>query len=72
LGGTESDKPLSHRIIENTLCKQLRKISIDEASRRKRNIAFHSLRHNLNASLRGDIDDATIYLIMGHVDPDSI
>jgi integrase len=69
--GTESGQPITHRIIELAFCRQLHKIGIDETKRTNRNISFHSLRHNLNAALRGKINDATLRLIMGHADPKS-
>ena len=69
--GEESEEPITHRIIELALCRQLHKIGIDETKRLERNLSFHSLRHNLNATLRGKINDATLRLIMGHVSPES-
>jgi integrase len=69
--GTDSGRPITHRIIERAFCCQLHKIGIDEAKRMNRHISFHSLRHNLNATLRGKINDATLRLIMGHADPGS-
>lgn len=69
--GTESGQPITHRIIESAFCSQMHKIGIDEIKRLNRNISFHSLRHNLNATLRGKINDATLRLIMGHADPGS-
>jgi len=69
--GTESDKPITQRIIERALCRQIRKIGIDEKTRKSRNISFHSLRHNINSRLRGEIPDSTLRFLMGHVDPES-
>jgi len=69
--GENSEEPVTHRIIEFALSRQLHKIGIDEKKRLERHISFHSLRHNLNATLRGTINDATLRLIMGHVSPGS-
>ena len=69
--GLESGVPVTQRIIEGALCRQLNKIGIDRPTRLSRGISFHSLRHNLNATLRGKLNDATLRLIMGHADPGS-
>jgi len=69
--GGDSEKPVTERIIELEFNRQLRKIGIDETKRRQRNLSFHSTRHNLNATLRGTVNDATLRLIMGHASPGS-
>lgn len=69
--GAEKGKPITHRIVELAFCRQLRKIGIDEAKRRERNLLFHGLRHQVNATLRGKIPDGTLRFIMGHADPGS-
>ncbi|MCL2233391.1 MAG: tyrosine-type recombinase/integrase [Treponema sp.] len=70
-GVENNGEPITQRIVEGAFCRQLQKIGIDKAKRMERKISFHSLRHNVNATLRGKINDATLRLIMGHADPES-
>jgi integrase len=67
--GPDTDKPLTARIVEWGFCKQLHNIGMDEATRKARNVSFHSLRHMFNSTLRGKVPDATLRLATGHADP---
>jgi len=69
--GESSKVPITQRIIQRSFSSQLHKIGIDEETRLARNLSFHSLRHNVNATLRGKIDEATLRFIMGHASPES-
>jgi integrase len=69
--GPDADKPLTERMVEHGFVKQLRKIGIDEATRKARVLSFLSTRHIFNSTLRGKIQDATLRLATGHADPNS-
>ncbi len=65
--GATKETPLSKSWIEKQLYRALERIGIDEVSRRKRNIVFHSLRHTTNTILRSaGIADSKVRMITGH------
>lgn len=65
--GATKETPLSKSWIEKQLYRALERIGIDEVSRRKRNIVFHSLRHTTNTILRSaGVADSKVRMITGH------
>ena len=64
--GSLPDAPLDVRALERMFYAALRRIGIDEETRRARVLSFHSLRHWSNATLRGSVSDAKLRLLTGH------
>jgi integrase len=64
--GAEPDKPITARMTERAFINQLRRIGIDEASRKSRLLSFHSLRHYFNTVLRSKLPDPLLRLATGH------
>jgi integrase len=64
--GADPDAPLNAPALERMFRAALRKIGIDEDTRRARSLSFHSLRHWSNATLRGSVSDAKLRLLTGH------
>ena len=65
--GACKETPMSKSCIEKTLYRTLARIGIDEATRKNRNITFHSLRHTTNTLLRSaGIADSKVRMMTGH------
>ena len=64
--GPDPDVPLHIHALERMFYAALRRIGIDEKTRRARSLSVHSLRHWSNATLRGAVSDAKLRLLTGH------
>ena len=61
------NSPMSKSWIEKKLYRAMAMIGIDEESRVKRNLVFHSLRHTTNTILRSaGVTDSKVRMITGH------
>lgn len=59
--------PIYHRTVTKHLYGAMKKIGIDDETRKERNITFHSWRHFLNTTLRShNIVDSKVQRITGH------
>ncbi len=64
--GVSRKVPVDGRMIDATLYRALSKMGIDEATRRERNLTFHSWRHFFNSFLRTKVADAKLQSLTGH------
>jgi len=66
LAGETRGKPVKKEALEATFYDALDGIGINEETRRKRVLVWHSLRHNFNSIMKGKIDSAKLMKVVGH------
>jgi integrase len=59
--------PINYRRIQTHLNNALRGMGIDDATRKRRGVTLHSLRHKVNTDLRGLVPDSVVRAVIGHV-----
>ena len=64
--GATPDKPLNKKSVEISFNKFVHEIGISEATRRERNLTFHSWRHFLNSMLHGTLAGSTVRKVTRH------
>lgn len=60
--------PIDHKVVNSRYFSALSRIGIDEATRKARNITFHSWRHYANTYLRALVGDLLARDLIGHAD----
>jgi len=60
--------PIAHQVVLRRFYSALDAIGIDEKTRTKRGIVFHSHRHGFNSYCRGKVPDELLRAVVGHAD----
>lgn len=67
---TQSDQPMSDKILRAALFQALGKIGVPEEQCRQRNLRFHSTRHYFNSQMVTQIDNEVLRNVIGHSNPE--
>jgi len=64
--GANRGQPVRKEELEATFYSALDAVGINEESRRKRVLVWHSLRHTFNSVMKGKVDSAKLRKVVGH------